>query len=60
MPQPRLIGTKKVWDRLELDEFFEALPQAGEEEINEWDEIASEARRDRPNAPRLQLPKTAF
>ncbi len=36
MPQPRLIGAKKVWDRLELDEFFEALPRAGEQ-INDWD-----------------------
>ena len=44
MPQPRLIGAKKVWDRVELDEFFEALPRAGEDDINEWDEIASEAR----------------
>ena len=37
MPQPRLIGAKKVWDRLELDEFFEALPRAGEAGINDWD-----------------------
>ncbi len=38
MPQPRLIGAKKVWDRIELDEFFEALPRAGEDDTNEWDE----------------------
>ena len=44
MPQPRLIGAKKVWDRVELDEAFEALPRAGEQ-TNEWDEAASEARR---------------
>ena len=44
MPQPRLIGIKKVWDRIELDESFEALPRAGEEEINEWDEEYGEAR----------------
>lgn len=37
MPSPRLIGTKKVWDRDELDEFFEALPKA-DEDGNEWDE----------------------
>jgi len=37
MPSPRLIGTKKVWDREELDEFFECLPQL-EEDGNEWDE----------------------
>ena len=47
MPQPRLIGTKKVWDRLELDEYFEALPRAGEEEINEWDEAVGITPRDR-------------
>ncbi len=43
MPQPRLIGAKKVWDRVELDEFFEALPRAGEAEINDWDAYQSEA-----------------
>ncbi len=37
MPSPRMIGTKKVWDREELDEFFEALPQDNEDG-NEWDE----------------------
>ncbi len=37
MPSPRLIGTKKVWDRDELDEFFEALPKA-DEDRNDWDE----------------------
>lgn len=37
MPSPRLIGTKKVWDRFELDEYFEALPRADEME-NDWDE----------------------
>ncbi len=57
MPQPRLIGTKKVWDRLELDEFFEALPRAGDEEINEWDEYLSEKRRDGPNAPKTIAPQ---
>jgi len=37
MPEPRLFGTKKVWDRIELDEFFEALPKA-DEDGNDWDE----------------------
>ena len=45
MPQPRLIGAKKVWDRLELDEAFEALPRAGENDTNEWDEDYGETRR---------------
>ncbi len=37
MPAPRLIGTKKIWDRVELDEAFEALPR--EVEGGEWDEF---------------------
>ena len=44
MPQPRLIGAKKVWDRVELDESFEALPRAGEQ-TNDWDEDQGEERR---------------
>ena len=35
MPEPRMIGAKKVWDRVELDECFEALPRPDQE--NEWD-----------------------
>ena len=31
MPAPRLIGTKKIWDRVELDEAFEELPRQFEE-----------------------------
>ena len=37
MPAPRLIGTKKIWDRVELDEAFEELPR--EAEGDEWDEL---------------------
>ena len=37
MPAPRLIGTKKIWDRVELDEAFEELPR--EVEGDEWDEL---------------------
>ena len=37
MPAPRLIGTKKIWDRVELDEAFEELPR--EVEGGEWDEF---------------------
>ena len=36
MPKPRMIGTKRVWDRFELDEAFDALPR--QEDRNEWDE----------------------
>ncbi len=44
MPQPRLIGAKKVWDRVELDESFDALPRAGET-TNDWDEDYGETPR---------------
>lgn len=40
IPQPRLIGNKPVWDRIELDDAFESLPRKGDTE-NEWDEISS-------------------
>ena len=39
MPAPRLIGTKKIWDRVELDEAFEELPR--EVEGCEWDVVIS-------------------
>ena len=39
MPAPRLIGTKKIWDRVELDEAFEELPR--EVEGNSVDAIFS-------------------
>lgn len=35
MPQPRRIDGRKVWDRLELDDAFEALPH--EDDVNPWD-----------------------
>ncbi len=44
MPRPRMIGAKKVWDRVELDESFEALPRSGEQ-INDWDEDYGETPR---------------
>ena len=39
MPAPRLIGTKRIWDRVELDEAFEELPR--EIEGDEWDAVIS-------------------
>ena len=39
MPAPRMIGTKKIWDRVELDEAFEELPR--EIEGDEWDAVIS-------------------
>ena len=37
MPAPRLIGAKRIWDRVELDEAFEELPHDVEE--NPWDAV---------------------
>lgn len=41
LPSAHLIGAKKVWDRIELDEFFETLPRAGGSQNdweNDWDD----------------------
>jgi len=40
MPKPRLIGNRRVWDTLELDEKFEELPrQSGDNDnTNDWDD----------------------
>lgn len=35
MPGPRMINSRTVWDRFELDEAFEALPR--KEVANPWD-----------------------
>lgn len=38
MPAPRPIDKRMVWDRLELDAAFSALPHV--EEDNPWDKVA--------------------
>lgn len=35
MPQPKRVDGRKIWDRLELDEAFDALPH--DNEANPWD-----------------------
>ena len=35
MPRPKRVGDKPIWDRLALDEAFEALPS--DEDANPWD-----------------------
>ena len=35
MPQPKRINSRAVWDRRQLDEAFEALPQV--DDLNPWD-----------------------
>lgn len=38
MPTPKIINSRTVWDRLKLDEAFEALPDRVTH--NPWDEAA--------------------
>jgi len=40
MPGPKRINSRTVWDRLQLDEAFAALP-SNDAPINPWDEIAA-------------------
>lgn len=35
MPAPKHIGARRVWDRFELDEAFDALP--ANDSVNPWD-----------------------
>lgn len=37
MPRPKRVNARTVWDRLQLDESFAALPSDADER-NEWDE----------------------
>ena len=36
MPKPKTINTRQIWDRLELDLSFDALPH--KDEANPWDD----------------------
>ncbi len=38
MPKPKRVNTRTVWDRVQLDEAFTALPGEEEEDANPWDE----------------------
>lgn len=38
MPGPKLIDSRKVWDRAALDDAFDNLPSADDE--NEWHKVA--------------------
>ena len=40
MPVPKRINSRKVWDRLQLDGAFAALPD-GDEPVNPWNELAA-------------------
>jgi len=39
MPPPKPINSRKVWDRLKLDQAFEALPDLDGGAANPWDEV---------------------
>jgi hypothetical protein len=41
MPQPKLVNSIRVWDRLALDAAFESLPSSAEPETNEWDALTA-------------------
>ena len=38
MPKPKKVNTRKIWDCLQIDEAFAALPS--EDDENPWDEVA--------------------
>ena len=40
MPAPKRINARTVWDRLQLDEAFAALP-SNDAAMNPWDEITA-------------------
>jgi hypothetical protein len=40
MPAPKRINARAVWDRLQLDTAFAALP-GNDAPVNPWDEIAA-------------------
>jgi hypothetical protein len=43
MPSPKIINSRKVWDRWSLDEAFAALPDASGSAANPWNELGGHA-----------------
>ena len=39
MPKPKKMNTRSVWDRVQLDEFFAAIPDDNQSDLNPWDEV---------------------
>jgi predicted DNA-binding transcriptional regulator AlpA len=39
MPLPRMVNSRRIWDRQELDAAFDALPK--KEELDPWDDLLS-------------------
>lgn len=42
MPKPKRINTRRVWDRLALDQAFSALPGEDDDEADSWDDLIRE------------------
>jgi predicted DNA-binding transcriptional regulator AlpA len=40
MPKPKAINSRRVWDRLKVDEYFSALEGGAADESNPWDAAA--------------------
>lgn len=40
MPKPKAINSRRVWDRLKVDEYFCALEGCSTDEANPWDAVA--------------------
>lgn len=38
MPAPKRINSRVLWDRISLDEAFEALPDEDSNQVNPWDQ----------------------
>ena len=39
MPQPRRVDGRRLWDRREVEAFFEMLPRAGTPEVEPWGQM---------------------
>lgn len=38
MPAPKRVNSRVLWDRMTLDDAFEALPDVDSQKVNPWDE----------------------
>lgn len=56
MPAPKRINARTVWDRLELDGAFAALPSNDRASANPWDDDCGVAEKT-ANANALQTPR---
>jgi hypothetical protein len=40
MPSPKMINSRRLWDRLQIDIAFSELPSASNSDANPWDDAA--------------------